>query len=88
MLKYAAGRFRRFPFPVMTMNESMTPENFEHAYELLAQALDRAGPDRERLFLARLALALAHRMPDLDVFRQAVAIAESDLDAQGKGSGS
>lgn len=65
----------------------MNSEQFELAYELLAQALDRAGPDRERLFLARLALALVHRMPDLGVFREAVSVAESDLEGTRQGDG-
>lgn len=59
---------------------AMNAEQFEQAYELIAQALDRAGPEKERLFLARLALALAHRMPDLALFQEAIRIAESDLD--------
>ncbi len=61
---------------------------FEAAFELIARALDRVGPERERLFLARLALALAHRLPDLGSLEQALAIAESDLEREpGKGSG-
>lgn len=63
------------------MPAAMNSDEFEQAYDVLARALDRAGPERERLFLARLALALAHRMPDLAVFAEAVAIAESDLEA-------
>lgn len=61
------------------MGSTMTAEQFEQAYEQLARALDRVGPEKERLFLARLALALAHRMPDPADFRDALAVAESDL---------
>jgi hypothetical protein len=57
----------------------MLPDEFEEAYELIAQALDRVGPEQERLFLARLALALAHQLPGLDALRHALAIAENDV---------
>jgi hypothetical protein len=55
--------------------------DLETAYELLAKAIDRAGEDRERLFLARLALTLAHATGDIDVFRAAVATALDGLDS-------
>ncbi|MBI1732922.1 MAG: hypothetical protein HYR49_09165 [Gammaproteobacteria bacterium] len=61
------------------MTDTLPGEQFEQAYELIAQAIDRVGPDKERLFLARLALALAHRLPDLDAVRQALAIAKNDV---------
>ena len=66
------------------MTGTLSSENFEAAYEMIARALDRVGPERERLFLARLALALAHRLPDLKALEQALAIAESE---SGNGSG-
>ena len=47
---------------------------------------DPRGVDRHRV-TARLALALAHRMPDLDVFRQAVSVAESGLAVPGPAAG-
>ena len=58
------------------MSNTLPNEEFEQAYELIARALDRVGPERERLFLARLALALAHQLPDLEALVQALAIAE------------
>ena len=48
----------------------MTPMPFEHleqVYEQLAEAIDRAGPANEALFLTKLALTLAHRLGDLCV---------------------
>ena len=60
------------------MSGTLSSEQFEAAYELIARALDRVGPERERLFLARLALALAHRLPDLKSLGQAIAVAEGD----------
>jgi hypothetical protein len=53
--------------------------DLETAYETLAQAIDRAGPEKEALFLARLALVLAHEGGDLALFRRAVATALEDM---------
>lgn len=47
----------------------------ELIYEHLATAIDRAGPEREALFLTRLALTLGHRLGDVAAFRDAVEIA-------------
>jgi hypothetical protein len=51
---------------------TMPFDDLERAYEMLAQAIDRAGPEHEALFLTRLALVLAHRVGRLAVFEQAV----------------
>ncbi len=51
----------------------------ESAYETLATAIDSAGEQKEALFLARLALLLAHELGDVAAFRQAVATALEDL---------
>ncbi len=47
--------------------------DLEAAYETLARAIDAAGPEKEALFLARLALVLAHEGGDIGLFRRAVA---------------
>jgi hypothetical protein len=57
----------------------MDNTQFEQAWELIATAVNRAGPARERLFLARLALALTHRLPDVEALREALAIAADGL---------
>ena len=44
-------------------------EDLEIAYETLATAIDSAGPEREALFLTRLALVLGHELGDLDCSR-------------------
>lgn len=36
----------------------------EGFYDVLAQAIDASGPDRETVFLAKLALRLAHELGD------------------------
>jgi hypothetical protein len=54
-------------------------EEFERAYEKLAEAIDAAGPEREALFLTRLALMLAHEAGDLALFEKALSTALDDL---------
>ncbi|MEZ5716379.1 MAG: hypothetical protein R3D85_15200 [Paracoccaceae bacterium] len=42
----------------------MTPREVETVYEALAETLDRVGPARRELFLAKLALLLSHDLAD------------------------
>jgi len=65
---------------------AMNQDQFEQACDLIAQAIDRSGPDRERLFLARLALALANQASNLDQPREALRIAEQDRERTGAGT--
>jgi hypothetical protein len=51
---------------------AMPFEDFEAAYEALATAIDAAGPEREALFLTRLALLLGHELGDITAFRNAI----------------
>lgn len=51
---------------------AMPSEDFEAAYESLAMAIDSAGPERETLFLTRLALVLGHQLGDIAVFKSAI----------------
>jgi hypothetical protein len=60
-------------------DRTMPFDDLERAYEMLAQAIDRAGPEHEALFLTRLALVLAHRTGSIDVFEQAVETALEDV---------
>ena len=55
-------------------------EDFEGAYEALAMAIDAAGPEREALFLTRLALVLGHELGDVTAFRKAIKTALEDLE--------
>ena len=59
---------------------TMPFEDFETAYETLANAIDQAGPEREALFLTRLALVLVHELSDSTVFRMAVVAALDGLE--------
>ena len=62
------------------MSGPLPVADLEAAYELIAQAVDRVGPGRERLFLAKLALALSHRLDDLDEVKAALAEATREID--------
>jgi hypothetical protein len=55
-------------------------DQLEQAYETLALAIDRAGPDQEAVFLAKLALVLAERLSAPADFSACVEIALLDLD--------
>ena len=57
------------------MTRPVPPEQLERMYEALAVAIDRAGPENEALFLARLALALGQALGDADAFEAALAVA-------------
>jgi hypothetical protein len=58
---------------------TMPADDFEAAYEALAMAIDAAGPEREALFLTRLALVLGHQLGDVEAFRTAIRTALDDL---------
>jgi hypothetical protein len=51
--------------------KTMTFENLETAYEVLAKAIDQAGEAREARFFTRLALLLAHEIGEIETFRRA-----------------
>jgi len=60
-------------------NDKLPFEDLEKAYDLLAAAIDGAGPEKEALFLAKLCLTLAHEIGDLTTVEQAIDIAKADL---------
>jgi hypothetical protein len=59
---------------------TMSPADFETAYETLATAIDSAGLEREALFLTRLALVLGHELGDIAVFQNAIKTALDGLE--------
>lgn len=63
------------------MTSPMPFADFEIAYEELARAIDRAGPEGEALFLTKLVLTLASKIDRLDIFLEAMRIAEERTDA-------
>jgi hypothetical protein len=54
-------------------------EDLEAFWAALAEAIDRAGPERDRVMLAKLALALADRVGDAEAVAAALAAAQRDL---------
>ncbi len=51
----------------------------EAVYDVLATAIDLAGPEKTELFLVKLALLNAQALGDADAFRQQVEAALLDL---------
>ncbi len=60
------------------MKQTLEFAELEQVYDLLAEAIDEAGPEREALFLAKLAMLLARQVPDVECIRDAVATALKD----------
>jgi hypothetical protein len=61
------------------MKSGLSETELEQAYDLIATAIDRAGPARESLFLAKLCLALGAQMTSIDSIVAAIRAAEEDL---------
>lgn len=59
----------------------MSPAEFETVYEALAETLDHVGEGKRELYLAKLALLLAHEIGDAARVRQRVGEAAAHLDA-------
>jgi len=54
-------------------------ETLEALFRELSQAIEDAGPDNERLYLAKLSMVMASHIGDVDVVRDATAVALRDL---------
>ena len=61
------------------MTNSLSTTEFEAAYDLLAAALDRVGPEQESDFFARLALLLMQCPPEFEAISTALVAAEAAL---------
>lgn len=57
------------------MKQTLEFAELEQVYDLLAEAIDASGPEREAVFLARLAVLLAHEIPDLERVRALIDVA-------------
>lgn len=57
----------------------MRDRYLEDVFDKLAEGIDHAGPEQETLFLAKLALTLAHHVKDPAVIDAAIAAALRDL---------
>ena len=58
---------------------ALSVAGLETVYDLLAQAIDRAGEDKTSLFLVKLALLNANALADVDQFRAHLEAALLDL---------
>ena len=58
---------------------NLKPEELERIYDLMAEAVDTVGRDKEALFLAKLSLALANRLGDEEQVRECIAAAGQDI---------
>lgn len=65
----------------MTRQATLPFADLESVYDEIATAIDRAGPDRQSLFLAKLALTLSHFVGRRDRVAEAIEIALRDIDA-------
>lgn len=63
----------------MNAVQNLPFDELEEVYERLAETLDALPEEQERLFLAKLALALAHRVPELSEAMAAIEEAKADL---------
>lgn len=63
------------------MTSGLSQAELEEAYDLIAEAIDGAGPQNESLFLAKLCLALAHQAKDAAAVRRAIDIAKNEMAA-------
>jgi transcriptional regulator NrdR family protein len=57
-------------------------EDLELVYEKMAVAIDQAGPQQERLFLAKLALALAQACGDRAVVENCIKMALQNIEKE------
>lgn len=58
----------------------MSVSTLETVYERIAETIDTVGPEKETLFLAKLALLLAEAQDDKDTVLALIGEAAKDLD--------
>lgn len=58
---------------------SLSTEANERLYDALAEAVDRAGPEHEALFLTKLVLLLANQLNDEPEICRALALALDEI---------
>lgn len=63
------------------MSETLSFAELEQVYDLLAATIDQAGPERETLVLGKLAILLAHRIPDIRAIEEAMQVALREADS-------
>jgi hypothetical protein len=61
------------------MTDTAAFQDLEKVYDLVAHAIDEAGPQNEALFLSKLCMVLAHNISDVAITEEAIRIAQLDL---------
>ncbi len=54
--------------------------DLEAVYDRIAEGIDQAGPEKESLFLAKLAFSLAHHLGDRAAVDHCIEVALADID--------
>ncbi len=63
------------------MTDSTLPfADLEAVYDRIAEGIDQAGPQKESLFLAKLAFSLAHHLGDRTAVDHCIEVALADID--------
>ena len=58
---------------------NLKAEELERIYDLVAEAIDKVGPEKEALFLSKLCLALANELGDEELVHECIDIAGKDM---------
>ena len=61
------------------MSSSLSEEQLEQALEMLALAINKAGPEKEMLLLSKLCFVLADKLADLGQLEEAIEMASKEL---------
>ncbi len=61
------------------MSSNLTEEELEQALEMLAVAINQAGPEKEMLLLSKLCFVLADKLGDLEQLDEAIQMASKEL---------
>ena len=61
------------------MSKHLNDEELELALEMLAEAINEAGAEKETLLLSKLCFTLANELADLKILQTAIDTAKKDL---------
>lgn len=61
------------------MPGQLSEEDLETALEMLANAINQAGPEKEMLFLSKLCFVLADELGDVRKLEEAITLVNKDL---------
>jgi len=61
------------------VSKQLSEEELELALEMLAEAINAAGAEKETLLLSKLCFTLANELADLGILQAAIDTAERDL---------